>query len=382
MSKWNTSWRKFRTAAGRELKRYELAISSVQGVLEAASKLRNPGQSKIMTMADIVLTGVHRVASSQEEEEHSQGWISLEVPYQSVPAVHAAIRQTCQYPTVDLRKEDPLIYLVEAPQVKILVVLANDRWRSGIYVQAEEGVEPARAVICELVWKAYGSRIEAAMGENFSLVLGAWKHSTGMRSGRADELHARVQLFLDAGVHRSIILHGPPGTGKSCAARHVATKVGGLVLAVSAADFAGLPEECVEFLAEVMRPDVLIVDDIDRFGDRRAAMLHRLEVVCRSVKLLLATANNIGWMDSATIRPGRFDEVVVFDHLEPGAVESVIGGVVPSEVLTRVAQWPIAFVTELRRRVDVLGVEAALAELPGLETRAIATMGKLKEEED
>jgi SpoVK/Ycf46/Vps4 family AAA+-type ATPase len=120
-------------------------------------------------------------------------------------------------------------------------------------------------------------------------------------------------------------------------------------------------------LIKLLRPEIMILDDIDRV-EVRGEMLHFLELAQRVCSVVLATANCTDVMMGAALRPGRFDELVRVDRLDPKVLRNLLDG--DTDLFERMSNLPVAYVTEYLKRQRVLGREHALAELPELESRA------------
>lgn len=196
------------------------------------------------------------------------------------------------------------------------------------------------------------------------------------------ELRDRIDKFLRAGVSRSFLFAGPPGTGKSVCIRYLAGALGLTSLRVDLAvlsDHYGYHGDAaitnsVETLAKLLKPDMMILDDIDRVRSS-GRLLHFLEFAAREFKLVLASANCTEKMMGAALRPGRFDEVVTIDKLDRRVLESLVAGCDES-MLEKLQAMPIAYVAEFVKRREVLGHDHAAAELDELVRRLAVVNGQ------
>ncbi|KAL6769839.1 FTSHI2 [Auxenochlorella protothecoides x Auxenochlorella symbiontica] len=135
-------------------------------------------------------------------------------------------------------------------------------------------------------------------------------------------------------VPRGVLLCGPPGTGKTLLARAVAGEAGVAFLSINASEFVemfvGVGAARVRDLfstARSMAPAILFVDEIDSVGrtrggaqgnDERDQTLNQLltEMDGFSTEaqvIVMAASNRKDVLDSALIRPGRFDRIVYVD---------------------------------------------------------------------
>ena len=135
---------------------------------------------------------------------------------------------------------------------------------------------------------------------------------------------------LGAKVPAGILLHGPPGTGKTLLAKAVAREAGAEFFAQSAASFvemfAGLGAARIRRLfAEARKgaPSIIFIDEIDAVGKTRGSdnnsereqTLNQLLVEMDGMGtsdnvVVMAASNLLDSLDSALLRPGRFDRQI------------------------------------------------------------------------
>ncbi|HEY7951383.1 MAG TPA: AAA family ATPase [Solirubrobacteraceae bacterium] len=135
---------------------------------------------------------------------------------------------------------------------------------------------------------------------------------------------------LGAKVPKGILLHGPPGTGKTLLAKAVARESGAQFFAQSAAAFvemfAGLGAARIRRLfaeARKHEPAIIFIDELDAVGGRRGSdisgekdqtlnqLLVEMDGFDSSGRVVVIAASNLlDKLDSALLRPGRFDRQV------------------------------------------------------------------------
>jgi cell division protease FtsH len=135
---------------------------------------------------------------------------------------------------------------------------------------------------------------------------------------------------LGAKVPKGILLHGPPGTGKTLLAKAVAKESGANFFSQSAASFvemfAGLGAARIRRLFAIARknaPAIIFIDELDAVGGHRGAdisgekdqTLNQLLVEMDGFSstddvVVIAASNLIEKLDTALLRPGRFDRQI------------------------------------------------------------------------
>jgi len=164
-----------------------------------------------------------------------------------------------------------------------------------------------------------------------------WEDIAGVEDARA-ELAEVVEFLSDpsrfarlgARVPRGVLLHGPPGTGKTLLAKAVAHESGARFYAQSAAGFvemfAGLGAARVRRLFRIARkhePAIIFIDELDAVGGQRGLglnnekdqtlnqLLIEMDGFRSSDRLVVIAASNLlDRLDSALLRPGRFDRQI------------------------------------------------------------------------
>jgi hypothetical protein len=191
------------------------------------------------------------------------------------------------------------------------------------------------------------------------------------------KFHERVNKFYTAGMNRSYLLEGPPGTGKSTAVRYVLGELGvrslRLNFEAASARTGGLDGETVsrnvEALVQTLRPELLIIDDFDRNWMSERELLRLMEVAHKCCRVIIATINSKNGLSPAMQRVGRFDDHILVDRLELDVLKSMLDPEL-RQYARWMGQWPIAFVGDFNSRKRVLGAMAATEEFQDLHARA------------
>lgn len=136
---------------------------------------------------------------------------------------------------------------------------------------------------------------------------------------------------LGANIPRGVLLHGPPGTGKTMLARAAATEAGVAFVSMSGSGFVemyvGVGAKRVRNLFKVARKfgkAIIFVDEIDALAktrgghnsnDEREQTLNQLLAEMDGFSssesiVVIAATNRVDTLDAAVLRPGRFTRKV------------------------------------------------------------------------
>jgi cell division protease FtsH len=143
-------------------------------------------------------------------------------------------------------------------------------------------------------------------------------------------------LALGAEIPRGVLLMGPPGTGKTLMARALAGEAGVPFYSISGSEFievfVGVGASRVRHLFEDAKknaPAIIFIDELDSVGrtrgtglggghDEREQTLNQILAEMdgfagHEAVIVLAATNRPDVLDSALLRPGRFDRHVALD---------------------------------------------------------------------
>jgi cell division protease FtsH len=195
-------------------------------------------------------------------------------------------------------------------------------------------------LICFFMWKTVGLMPKTKPQEiKASKRYGVrWDDIAGVE-GTKEELQEVVEFLSDpkrfkalgAKVPKGIMLHGPPGTGKTMLAKAVAHESGANFFSQSASSFvemfAGLGAARIRRLFREARenaPAILFIDELDAVGAARGSdvsgerdqTLNQLLVEMDGFDsadniVVMAASNLLEKLDPALLRPGRFDRQVL-----------------------------------------------------------------------
>lgn len=141
----------------------------------------------------------------------------------------------------------------------------------------------------------------------------------------------------------AILLHGPPGCGKTFAVRRLIEHLGWASFEIDASSVASpYIHETSRKVAQVFAeaedhaPAALVIDEMDAFLARREAAIgqHHVEEVAEFLRripiaasrrvLVIAMTNRLDLIDPAILRRGRFDHVIAVELAGEGEVRALL----------------------------------------------------------
>lgn len=254
-----------------------------------------------------------------------------------------------------------------------------------IYVETER-LNVAKECIKQLLWDQFKGK-SLVMRKNNRIVLGGEEARVIFEvddsfetktSKRSVEYAAYLKKPLAASVPRSVMLYGPPGTGKSTMARTVVELMELRSFRIRIGDLGQLDNSTLFEAISIFEPDAVILDDFDRTHGQ-AALLETLEFFQQKVKLVIVTVNNKRKLDTALLRPGRIDELLLIDKMDEEVVRHVLGQY--QDGFEIVKDWPISFIHEYVVRRNYLSAADAADSIKELTVR-VKGLDKYRDQDD
>jgi cell division protease FtsH len=254
-----------------------------------------------------------------------------------------------------------------------------------------------------------------------------WDDVAGCEEAK-DELREVVEFLrapkrfkrLGAKVPKGILLHGPPGTGKTLLAKAVAHESGANFFSQSASSFvemfAGLGAARIRRLFQIAKknaPAIIFIDELDAVGRHRGTdvsregdqTLNQLLVEMDGFEesgdvIVIGASNRVDALDSALLRPGRFDRQVFVSppdfegrerilevhtqgkplgDVDLGMIARQTAGLTGADLANLCNEAAIVAGRSHREIVTMADFEAALERvLAGLQTRRVITPDEKK----
>ena len=189
--------------------------------------------------------------------------------------------------------------------------------------------------------------IDAAKRVTFKDVAGADEEKAELEELVDFLRNPREFSSMGARVPKGVLLEGPPGTGKTLLARAVAGEANVQFLSISGSDFVelyvGVGASRVRDLfeqAKKVAPCIIFIEEIDAVGrqrgsglggghDEREQTLNQLLVEMdgfenNSGVIVIAATNRADILDSALLRPGRFDRRIYVGAPDVAGREAIL----------------------------------------------------------
>ncbi|QUY46041.1 ATP-dependent zinc metalloprotease FtsH (plasmid) [Acaryochloris sp. 'Moss Beach'] len=213
-------------------------------------------------------------------------------------------------------------------------------------INRNQGAGPAALTVGQSKARIYS---EGSTGVTFDDVAGVEEAKTELLEIVDFLAHADKYTRLGAKIPKGILLVGPPGTGKTLLAKAIAGEAKVPFFSISGSEFielfVGIGAARVRDLFEQAKqqaPCIVFIDELDALGKARGGpggftggndereqtlnqLLSEMDGFDPNVGvLLLAATNRPEVLDSALLRPGRFDRQVVVDRPDKMGREAIL----------------------------------------------------------
>lgn len=179
----------------------------------------------------------------------------------------------------------------------------------------------------------------------------------------------------------SLLLHGEPGTGKSTAARLLASRNNRKYISISTFK---LEIGDIVTIIDCLKPDAVIFDDFDRFP-KLHEYLSGLEEIRKRCPLIIATVNKYKKIDPALIRPERFDDHFEITGVDEVFIKQLLGDnllLISDDIYNEIKTWPVVYIKSLNTRITQLGCEVIREEFEKLKSRLIVQRKEYSSDDD
>ncbi len=350
----------------------KLVKFGTQAVVDANTLINkpNPGKLAYLTLAGKLKTN-YETNMKQDEVylKYSDVWYEF-VSGTFYSLAIAYLREEFQDKVI----KDENYYFLILPNFSLcwkesLDLIKDSKEVVSLWISDKDEIKSAQHLIKNLFWKYYNKSVVFGTTDNGAVRLSADPFDDFIPSEMADEISEKLNKYLINKMSRSLLFYGPPGTGKSTLLRTISRKLDQNSIRMSVLSFKKMSASQVKELIELFNPTIMIIEDIDHTSlEDGSNILAIMEMLNKQPgKLILGTINQVKKLNPAIVRPGRFDELIEIKQLDAKILRKMVG--YDDQIFDIVKDFPIASISELMKRVKVLGRDEALKSLYDIEKR-------------
>jgi proteasome regulatory subunit len=243
--------------------------------------------------------------------------------------------------TVEERTDDGVIIKQHGNNQEVLTEVSprlDDEIAAGDRVAVNDSFAIQTLLSDETDARAQAMEIDASPDVTYDDIGGIDDQVREVREAVEDPLE-NPDMFRDVGIDppSGVLLHGPPGTGKTMLAKAVANHTDATFIKMAGSElvrkFIGEGSRLVRDLFELAKerePAVIFIDEIDAVASKRTdsktsgdaevqrTMMQLLNEMDgfdeRGEIRIIAATNRFDMLDEAILRPGRFDRLIEVPH--------------------------------------------------------------------
>ncbi len=210
----------------------------------------------------------------------------------------------------------------------------RDTLEAGDRVAINDSFSVKQILEAETDSRAQAMQVESSPDVNYEDIGGLEEQLVEVREAVEEPL-LNAQQFRDVGIEppSGVLLHGPPGTGKTMLAKAVANETDATFIKMAGSElvrkFIGEGARLVRDLFELAserQPAIIFIDEIDAIAAKRTesktsgdaevqrTMMQLLSEMDgfddRGEIRIIAATNRFDMLDRAILRPGRFDRLI------------------------------------------------------------------------
>ena len=224
----------------------------------------------------------------------------------------------------------------------------RDTLEAGDRVAINDSFSVKQILEAETDSRAQAMQVESSPDVSYADIGGLEEQLVEVREAVEEPL-LNAQQFADVGIEppSGVLLHGPPGTGKTMLAKAVANETDATFIKMAGSElvrkFIGEGARLVRDLFELAserQPAIIFIDEIDAIAAKRTesktsgdaevqrTMMQLLSEMDgfddRGEIRIIAATNRFDMLDRAILRPGRFDRLIEVPHPDVEGRERIL----------------------------------------------------------
>lgn len=173
------------------------------------------------------------------------------------------------------------------------------------------------SILTDRVWSALGEAATLTWNrKNWDADLSGARLRGGDRISDEvqEETLNELQHYLDRGLSFAALLYGPPGTGKTTFVHNIARTLNKRLVTFQPDVINHFNTQTADILLEALRPDMILLDDVDRAEKHGLTNLLAFieDLRDKYPKMLVFSTCNGMPKNNALLRPGRLGQIIEF----------------------------------------------------------------------
>jgi hypothetical protein len=220
------------------------------------------------------------------------------------------------------------IGLSKSASTYMQIVNMNNDVQTLNYKVSYETAGAAREEVCGLIWESFGDSSLSISKSDNKLSIEVIEDEPLITKITTDVIK-NIQVYQDNGHNRSLLFYGPPGTGKTTTAYSICKKLNLRTVIVPSiiAEERGSNDDMsfIMSLIRIGKPDAIIFDDFEKLSYNHDKLLAYMQDLKKKTKLVVVTVNDLARLPTALIRPGRIDEIIEINFIDPEILKIKLG---------------------------------------------------------